>query len=102
MSSQSKYEPYPEPYESLYRIQRALAGCISYLAACDSNIVFTEYLLYEPILRVLMTQKYGVKCEFSCEAFLPRDGKQGDNKKIDFVCERSTEQENAHFGSVLI
>jgi len=97
MPSQSKYESYPEPYESLYRIQRALAGYVSHLAACESNMAFTEYLLYEPILRVLMTQKYRVKCEFSCESFLPRDGKQGDNKKIDFVCELSTEHQKAHF-----
>ena len=45
-----------EPFESLYRIQRALAGHISYLAACDVNATFTEYLLYEPILRVLTTR----------------------------------------------
>jgi len=78
----------PEPYESLYRIQRALAGHISYLAACDTNVTFTEYLLYEPILRVLMTRKYDVQCEVSCADFLEK-AEGGDHKWIDFVAKKS-------------
>ena len=76
--------PLKEPYEALYRIQRALAGHISYLAACDTNVTFTEYLLYEPILRVLMSQGYKVQCEVSCAAFMKK-AKKGDHMRIDFV-----------------
>lgn len=77
----------PEPYESLFRIQRALSGYVSYLAACDTNIVFTEYLLYEPILRVLKARKHDIKCEFSCADFIPKSKEGGDHKRIDFVFE---------------
>ena len=56
----------PEPDEALYRIQRALAGHVSYLAACETNKTFTEYILYEPVLRILMTRGYSVQCEFPC------------------------------------
>ncbi|MFA4838009.1 MAG: hypothetical protein WC703_00855 [Candidatus Neomarinimicrobiota bacterium] len=81
-----------EPYESLFRIQRALAGHISYLAACDANIAFTEYQLYESILRVLLIRKYDVKCEVSCKGFLPNEGSVG-HKRIDFVAKK----ERYHF-----
>jgi hypothetical protein len=83
-----KHTEHPEPYETLFRIQRGLAGHISYLAACDTNVTFTEYLLYEPILRVLMTRKYDVQCEVSCADFLEEaDG--GDHKRIDFVAAKN-------------
>ena len=76
-----------EPFESLYRIQRALVGHISYLAACEANVAFTEYLLYEPILRVLLIRSYDVQCEVSCGDFLPQ-GAKGDHKRIDFVAKK--------------
>jgi hypothetical protein len=84
-----KKDELDEPYESLYRIQRALTGCISYLAACNANIVFSEYLLYDPILRVLSVRNYNVECEYSCADFLPGTGK-GDHKRIDFVAKKNT------------
>src|SRR6266487_4079876 len=71
-----------EPYEALFRIQRGLAGYISYLAACDVNTTFSEYVLYEPILRVLMARRYLVRCEFPCPGFKPPA--RGDRKKVDF------------------
>jgi hypothetical protein len=37
----SKNEP-PEPNDVLYRIKRGLAGYISYLAACEMNVAFSE------------------------------------------------------------
>jgi len=76
-----------EPYASLFRIQRALAGYVSYLAACDVNVNFTEYILYEPILRVLMTQKFKVNCEVSCTKILKND-KDAHLKRIDFVAKK--------------
>lgn len=72
----------PEPYEVLFRIQRGLAGYISYLAACDVNTAFSEYVLYEPILRILMARGYSVRCEFPCPG-IPKPPR-GDSKKVDF------------------
>ena len=39
-----------EPGDVLFRIQRGLAGYVSYLAACEMNESFSEYVLYEPIV----------------------------------------------------
>ena len=43
----------------LYRVQRGLAGYVSYLAACDMNRAFSEYVLYEPTLRILTARRDG-------------------------------------------
>ena len=59
-----------------------MSGYISYLAACEMNESFSEYLLYEPILRILIARKYLVHCEFVCPEIL--QPAQGDKKKIDF------------------
>jgi len=72
----------PEPYESLFRIQRGLSGYISYLAACEVNTAFSEYVLYEPILRILMSRGYAVRCEYPCPGIV--QPKRGDRKKVDF------------------
>jgi hypothetical protein len=72
-----------EPKEVLYRIKRGLSGYISYLAACEMNQSFSEYVLYEPILRILTARKYEVECEVPCPGIVqPRTG---DRKKLDFV-----------------
>ena len=72
----------PEPYEVLFRVQRGLSGYISYLAACDVNTAFSEYVLYEPMLRVLMAQGYAVRCEYPCPGIA--QPARGDRKKVDF------------------
>src|SRR5215216_3785587 len=73
----------PRPSDAvLYRIQRGLAGYVSYLAACEMNKAFSEYVLYEPTLRILTAQSYTVESERACPGFPP---KGGDKKKIDFV-----------------
>ena len=66
----------------LYRLQRGLAGYVSYLAACEMNKAFSEYVLYEPTLRILTAQAYTVETERPCPGF---PTKAGDKKKIDFV-----------------
>lgn len=77
--------------DALYRIKRGLAGYVSYLAACEMNEAFSEYVLYEPILRILSARGFGVECEVVCPGF-ERAG-AGDYKKIDFVAKSG----NAHF-----
>ena len=73
---------YPEPYESLYRIQRGLVGHVSFLAACESNVAFSEYLLYQSILQILAARKYDVSCEVECPGYKKRA--RGDRKRFDF------------------
>jgi hypothetical protein len=76
-----------EPLDVLYRIQRGLSGYVSYLAACNMNESFSEYVLYEPALRILTARKYEVKCEYTCPG-LEQNGR-GDKKKIDFKAKQN-------------
>ncbi len=71
-----------EPKDVLYRIKRGLAGYISYLAACEMNEAFSEYVLYEPILRILTARGFTVECEYVCPGM--QQPSRGDKKKIDF------------------
>lgn len=73
-----------EPSNVLYRIKRGLSGYISYLAACEMNQAFSEYVLYEPILRILMARGYSVNSEFPCPGLARKGSGRGDQKKIDF------------------
>jgi len=69
------------PHEdTLRRIKRGLSGYISYLAACEMNSAFSEYVLYEPMLRILTARGYEVECEYA----MPNN-EQGDDPRIDFV-----------------
>jgi len=49
------------------------------------NPSFSEYILYEPTLRILTAQGFRVKCEAPCPG-LPRKAR-GDVKKLDFVAD---------------
>lgn len=70
----------------LYRVKRGLAGYVSYLAACDMNPSFSEYILYEPTLRILNAQGWAVECECPCPGYQKQG--PGDHKKIDFVASK--------------
>ena len=76
-----------EPKEVLYRIKRGLSGYVSYLAACEMNESFSEYVLYEPILRVLTARGYIVNCEVPCPGI--QQPQLGDRKRLDFVASRN-------------
>lgn len=69
--------------DALSRVKRGLAGYVSYLAACEMNQAFSEYVLYEPTLRILTARRYVVQCEYECPG-IERTG-SGDKKRIDFV-----------------
>lgn len=71
-----------EPTDSLFQIKRGLCGYISYLAACGMNGIFSEYVLYEPILRILQGNRYSVECEYPCPGM--GKPKRGDKKRLDF------------------
>jgi len=48
-------------------------------------MAFSEYLLYEPILRVLVHRKYKVACEAKCDYI---EGRITEYKEIDFVAKK--------------
>jgi hypothetical protein len=72
----------PEPTDALYRVKRGLSAYVSYLAACEMNEAFSEYVLYEPILRILMARGYVVECEYECPGIT--QPARGDKKRLDF------------------
>jgi hypothetical protein len=71
-----------EPRDVLYRVKRGLTAYVSYLAACEMNEAFSEYVLYEPILRILTARGYSVRCEAECPGFT--NSGRGDKKRLDF------------------
>jgi len=72
-----------EPQDVLYRLKRGLAGYVSYLAACEMNESFSEYILYEPILRILTARNFKVECEWPID-LRENQNPSGDKKRIDF------------------
>jgi Holliday junction resolvase len=83
----NKAKQLPEPSDVLYRIKRGLSGYVSYLAACEMNASFTEYMLYEPILRILTARGYAVECEVECPGV--QQPTTGDKKRLDFVARKA-------------
>jgi Holliday junction resolvase len=73
----------PGRADVLDRIKRGLSGYVSYLAACEMNQSFSEYVLYEPILRILTARGHSVKCEVVCPGV--QQPKTGDRKRLDIV-----------------
>lgn len=71
-----------ESADAMFSIKRGLCGYISYLAACGMKSTFSEYCLYEPILRILTAKKFSVHCEYECPGIL--QPKTGDKKRLDF------------------
>ncbi len=72
----------PQPTDVLYRVKRGLSAYVSYLAACEMNQAFSEYVLYEPILRILTARGFSVECEYECPGI--EQPEQGDKKRLDF------------------
>lgn len=72
--------------DSIYRVKRGLCGYVSYLAACEMNQAFSEYVLYEPILRILTARGYNVSCEYICPGV--EQPRIGDKKRLDFYAEK--------------
>jgi len=72
----------PEHVDVMFRIKRGLCGYVSYLAACDMNEAFSEYVLYEPILRIMNAKGFKVECEYECPGI--EQPTRGDKKRLDF------------------
>lgn len=82
--------PISETADALSRIKRGLAAYISYLAACEMNSAFSEYVLYEPILRILTARNYSVLCEYECPGI--EQPKTGDKKRLDFYAHKASSE----------
>ncbi|ROZ78772.1 hypothetical protein [Ramlibacter sp. WS9] len=50
------------------------------------NSAFSEYVLYEPILRILTAQGYEVECEYECPGV--EHAEVGDKKRLDFFARK--------------
>ncbi len=68
--------------EVFFRVKRGLSAYVSYLSACGMGAAFSEYLLYEPILRILRSRGFQVQCEYECPG-IPQPV-TGDKKRLDF------------------
>lgn len=79
-------QPVGQPADILNRIKRGLCSYVSYLAACEMNQAFSEYVLYEPILRILMSRGFQVICECECPGI--QQPSNGDKKRLDFAAHR--------------
>lgn len=73
--------------DAMFRIKRGLCGYISYLSACGMKSAFSEYVLYEPILRILTARRFFVECEYECPGIL--QPKTGDKKRLDFYAKKA-------------
>ena len=60
-----------------------MAAYISYLAACEMNEAFSEYVLYEPLLRIMTARGFTVECEVECPGI--KHAENGERKRLDFV-----------------
>jgi hypothetical protein len=69
--------------DHLSYVRRGISAYVSYLAACGSSGVFSEYVLYEPIMRILNSRRLIVSCEYECPGV--DEGRRGDKERIDFV-----------------
>lgn len=68
-------------------ICRGLVSYVSYLASCGSSTVYSEYLLYEPLLRIAQSNGYDVSCKVAVSS-----GTKGDKKRIDFDLAKGKER----------
>lgn len=73
----------------LHCLKRGLSGYVTYLAACQMNEAYSEYMLYEPILRILTALGCEARCEVACKGLKVKKG--GDEKRIDFVVTRNND-----------
>ena len=75
-----------ETSDVLSRVKRGLSAYVSYLAACEMNEAFSEYVLYEPILRILTARGFTVLCEVECPGIA--QPAVGDKKRLDFYAHK--------------
>lgn len=88
-------EPSDRLRDALFRVKRGLSAYVSYLEACHMKRAFSEHVLYEPILRILVAAGYDVYCEHPCQG-IEYSG-TGDKKRLDFYAKRTGEGQTLEF-----
>lgn len=66
---------------------RGLVGHFSFMSTTSSHTVYSEYMLYEPVLRILYAKGFQAHCEFTVIKT-----KKGYNKRIDFRVKNDKKQ----------
>lgn len=59
-----------------------IAGFLAFQARCGVSGAYTEYLLYEPIIRISRNLGWTARCEFPLKKL--HEG-PGDNQRVDFM-----------------
>lgn len=72
----------PKPKNLIAALSEGILGYILYQARCGIQDAYSEYLLYDPVVRISKDKNWKLKSEFTVEEI---DGR-GDNRKIDFLC----------------
>lgn len=71
-----------KPKNLLAALAEGVLGYMIYQARCGLSEAYSEYLLYDPIVRICKDKNWKVKSEYKVDN---RVG-QGDKKRIDFLC----------------
>jgi hypothetical protein len=79
----------PKPKNLIVALVEGVLGYLIYQHRCGLYEAYSEYLLYDPIVRIAKDKQWKIKSEFAVEE---KKGK-GDKKRIDFLF-TSKEDEN--------
>jgi hypothetical protein len=71
-------------------ICRGLVAYVSYLATCQGRHIYSEYVLYEAILRIGLSQGYVVRCEVP---LVKNRHTRGDHRRVDFLFKGDAKKE---------
>lgn len=69
------------PKGILQAISDALVGYLTFQARCGLSPAYSEYLLYDPIVRVCRNRSWHVECEVAIDKTIRG---RGDHKRVDF------------------
>ena len=71
----------PKPRNLIVSLTEGLLGYLIYQSRCGLHEAYSEYLLYDPIVRIAKDKGWHIKSEFVVDTKLSK----GDKKRIDFL-----------------
>ncbi|HQK41838.1 MAG TPA: hypothetical protein PKV39_02490 [bacterium] len=84
----------PKPKNLIKAIGEGILGYMLYQSRCGIQEAYSEYLLYDPIVRISKDKNWAIESEFSVDS---KKGK-GDKQRIDFLCSSSKDKTNLRIG----
>ena len=72
----------PKPRNLIKALSEGILGYMLYQSRCGIHEAYSEYLLYDPIVRISKDKNWSIESEFSVDS---KRGK-GDKQRIDFLC----------------